>query len=111
MSFVEKLLPLFPEHLMTKEDNYAWLKVALKPGFAFVHIDEALARVNLTESSLQRPLSVRQARPSKRLPKGQSEILKLASSHGLKAPAFHRQKVFLVRTLVGVYRSVFPIRD
>ena len=88
MSFVEQLMPLFPEEMALREDNYAWLRILLKPGAISVHLPEALSQVNLAESSVQRPAEGPKISSGFVTSEARS-IISLAKRSGLRAPFLH----------------------
>ena len=99
---VQHLMPLFPEHFGLMEDNYAWLRIATTPGFSFLHISEALVKVHVTGTSVQRPPGGKSLPRIYLWPIEELEILKFANTQGLATPRFH----FSRRTLVKFFARV-----
>lgn len=110
MSFIEQLMPLFPEEMALREDNFAWLKIALNEGYSFVHISDALVKVNLEKHSIQRSEASRKAlifSPEERI------IHALARSNGLRRSVFFWPWAIFIRLTLrglGVFsKSVVPL--
>jgi glycosyltransferase involved in cell wall biosynthesis len=109
-----QLAPLFPEDMTLREDNYAWLRIALTNNFRYVHISQALAKVNLEGASLQRPDDVKKIKPTPLITKEERKILSLARSGGLRAPFMHALRISTFRTLVlavQAFRRRWPKKE
>jgi glycosyltransferase involved in cell wall biosynthesis len=98
--FVENLLPLFPEEMSTHEDQYAWLRIALSPGFNSVYLGQALVTVHLAEGSVQRPKSKEGSKKGPLIPLHEMSLIALATSSGLKAPYLHTTRRTILKFLV-----------
>jgi glycosyltransferase involved in cell wall biosynthesis len=110
MEFIRDLLPLFPENLIRREDNYAWLRIAGTPGFKLVHVGSALVNVNLAENSIQRPANKNPTQRTPLVSREEKEVLRLAKRIGLKAPRFFILKMISLRLLIRV-RDVWVKRS
>jgi glycosyltransferase involved in cell wall biosynthesis len=111
---LRELSPLFPEHMTLREDNYAWLRIALTTNFRYVHINQALARVHLAGASLQRPDNVKKRGTNPLITDEEKKILSLARAGGLRFPFLHRVRTLAFRTLVlaiQVFRRRWPKRN
>jgi glycosyltransferase involved in cell wall biosynthesis len=109
--FVKALLPLFPEHMKLREDNYAWLRLALTPGFKYTHIKQPLVFVNLAVGSIQRPNKTKADKRTPLVTKEEKEIWILAKGNGLAAPPLHFLRVTAFRIMamaITAYRKRFP---
>jgi glycosyltransferase involved in cell wall biosynthesis len=110
LSFIRKLYPLFPEAMKFHEDHFAWLRISLTPGFKFVHVSEALVRVNLLAASVQRPMGKKGGVPAPLISMQEREMHILARANGVSPPFFHTARVTikrsLVRSLSALVRSI-----
>jgi glycosyltransferase involved in cell wall biosynthesis len=111
MSFIEKLNPLFPEQMVMREDNFAWLKIALNKGFSFVHIADALAQVNLEKHSIQRPNAPTKRQEVSIFAPEERLIYALARSNGLKRSVFFWPWAILVRLTARAIERLSRNRD
>lgn len=106
-SFIQKLFPLFPEAMKFHEDHFTWLRISLTPGFKFLHISEALVRVNLLGGSVQRQSARRSGVPAPLISIHEREMHRLAKANGVNPPIFHRARVTIKRGLVRVLGARF----
>jgi glycosyltransferase involved in cell wall biosynthesis len=105
-NILAQLAPLFPEDMTLREDNYAWLRIALTNNFRFVHIGQALAKVNLDGASIQRPDDVKKMKPTPLVTKEEKRILSLARAGGLRTPFMHTLRISVFRALVLAVQAV-----
>jgi glycosyltransferase involved in cell wall biosynthesis len=106
MSFIENLIPLFPEGMDTREDNYAWLKVLTKPGSLFVHLSQGLTKVNLSRDSVQRSGGHTRGNIVV-MSREELEILRLANGSGLRTPFLYHPTRLLIRVSVLILSKFF----
>jgi len=104
-SAIQALMPLFPDHMAIREDNYAWIKLATTAGFSYVHVDRALVKVNLSEDSIQRPAAKSDEGLFPLFTLEDRKLEFLARSLGLDAPLMHKPRAAALRIFAYARKS------